>query len=171
MVSAFLPGRTMTISINSTNGGERPIVRGSPQGSVLGCLLYCVTTQALTDDLGVPSRARNTIGAPEPRAVEFDDETCGFPGRGGEAAALQFFPGATSDSEDDINFWDTSAHSTLSSNASCLSSVAGEDTAEFKYIDDTTLFEAVEMSTAIRHIMAGKTSEVLPAPFLEHGLA
>ena len=52
LVRAFLD-RRMTISIN----GERAtspfvnIKRGSPQGSVLGCLLYCATTQTLTDDL------------------------------------------------------------------------------------------------------------------------
>ena len=171
MVAAFLTGRMMTISINGINGGEKSIVRGSPQGSVLGCLLYCVTTQALTDGLGEPNGAGAVIATPEPVDVEFGDEASGFPMRQDQAATFRFFPDAESDSEDDINFWDTSSQSTGAFNASGPSDVGGEDKAEFKYIDDTTLFEAVDMATAIRHITAARTSEVLPAPFLENGLA
>ena len=171
MVAAFLTGRMMTISIYGINGGEKSIVRGSPQGSVLGCLLYCVTTQALTDGLGEPNGAGAVIATPEPVDVEFGDEASGFPMRQDQAATFRFFPDAESDSEDDINFWDTSSQSTGAFNASGPSDVGGEDKAEFKYIDDTTLFEAVDMATAIRHITAARTSEVLPAPFLENGLA
>ena len=53
LVRAFLENRRMTISINGEKAAVpfKSITRGSPQGSVLGCLLYCVTTQSLTDDL------------------------------------------------------------------------------------------------------------------------
>ena len=51
MVRAFLDGRCMTVSIDGCKGQPVPLLRGSPQGSVLGCLLYCVTTQFLTKDL------------------------------------------------------------------------------------------------------------------------
>ena len=43
--------RSMTIRIGEHQADPVKIVRGSPQGSVLGCLLYCVTTQLLTHDL------------------------------------------------------------------------------------------------------------------------
>lgn len=40
MVRAFLEDRTMMISIEGHEALPIKILRGSPQGSVLGCLLY-----------------------------------------------------------------------------------------------------------------------------------
>ena len=51
LVSAFLEGRTIRITIDSQTSDPVAIQRGSPQGSVLGCLLYCATTQRLTRNL------------------------------------------------------------------------------------------------------------------------
>ena len=51
MVRAFLENRTMTITMGSHKARPIKITRGSPQGSVLGCLLYCITTQLLTKKL------------------------------------------------------------------------------------------------------------------------
>ena len=51
LVRAFLEERRMTIVIDGHKAEPVPIQRGSPQGSVLGCLLYCVTTQNLTKRL------------------------------------------------------------------------------------------------------------------------
>ena len=48
LVRTFLLDRRMTINIDGTKAEPVPIRRGSPQESVLGCLLYCVTTQSLT---------------------------------------------------------------------------------------------------------------------------
>ena len=42
--------------INGHKAEPVPIQRGSPQGRVLGCLLYCVTTQNLTKDLRGPTK-------------------------------------------------------------------------------------------------------------------
>ena len=53
LVRAFLEGRTMKITIDGHTAEPVPIQRGSPQGSVLGCLLYCATTQGLTKGLRV----------------------------------------------------------------------------------------------------------------------
>ena len=51
MVKAFLEDRCMTITIDGHRGVPVKLMRGSPQGSVLGCLLYCITTQSLTSNL------------------------------------------------------------------------------------------------------------------------
>ena len=51
LVSAFLEGRSMRITIDGHTSDPVAIQRGSPQGSVLGCLLYCATTQRLTKNL------------------------------------------------------------------------------------------------------------------------
>lgn len=57
LARAFLENRRMTI--NTGRGNARKIVRGSPQGSVLGCLLYCAATQLLTK--GLRNRPRQTV--------------------------------------------------------------------------------------------------------------
>ena len=84
LVRAFLEGRTMTIDIDGQTVAPVRIARGSPQGSVLGCLLYCVTTQRLTWKL------REREGA-------------------NQLAPLRYFPGDRSD-EDSVNFWDEDAN-------------------------------------------------------------
>ena len=56
LVRAFLEKRRMTITIDGARAEPVEILRGSPQGSVLGCLLYCITTQQLTDELNRPDR-------------------------------------------------------------------------------------------------------------------
>ena len=55
LVRAFLEERKMTIIIDGHEASPVAINRGSPQGSVLGCFLYCVTTQSLTKNLRGPS--------------------------------------------------------------------------------------------------------------------
>lgn len=52
LVRAFLEERSMTIKVDGIRASPVRIQRGSPQGSVLGCLLYCVMTQALTTGIG-----------------------------------------------------------------------------------------------------------------------
>ena len=64
MVKAFLENRTMTISLGGHKANPVHISRGSPQGSVLGCMLYCVTTQLLTWDLRREQRLHGTPLAP-----------------------------------------------------------------------------------------------------------
>ena len=51
LVRAFLHGRCMTVTVDGHKAEPVPLLRGSPQGSVLGCLLYCITTQLLTTNL------------------------------------------------------------------------------------------------------------------------
>lgn len=79
LVRAFLEERHLRISINGQMPSPVPIQRGSPQGSVLGCLLYCVTTQRLTANL-----------------------------RRAHEERLQFFPGSHSE-EDGTHFWEANA--------------------------------------------------------------
>ena len=72
MVRAFLEDRVMQISIDGHQAEAVPIQRGSPQGSVLGCLLYCATTQNLTKGLrGVVG----TAGTRKPAVFMYVDDT------------------------------------------------------------------------------------------------
>ena len=101
LVKAFLWDR----SIGDHHADPVKIVRGSPQGSVLGCLLYCVTTKLLTHDLRNQTR---------------------------------LVPGGQEGEED------------------CM--------AAFLYVDDTTLFDAVPMTQAVRHCTTNKTKEMFMQP-------
>ena len=56
LVSAFLYGRTMSVRIGSNYSNPRPINGGSPQGSILGNYLFCITT----DNLGVRADQEET---------------------------------------------------------------------------------------------------------------
>ena len=58
MVRAFLERRQMTITIDGIQAKPVNIVRGRPQGSVLGCLRYCLTTQQFTVGLRQPERTQ-----------------------------------------------------------------------------------------------------------------
>ena len=78
LVRAFLEERQMTIKIDGHKADPVKISKGSPQGSVLGCLLYCVTTQLLT------------VG------LRADDDPNG--------EGLRYFPQDSSD-EEDVMFW------------------------------------------------------------------
>ena len=48
LVRAFLEHRCMTVTLNGIKARRVAIQWGSPQGSVLGCFLYCATTLRLT---------------------------------------------------------------------------------------------------------------------------
>ena len=48
-VASFLYGRNMTVRIKSSYSAPRPVPGGSPQGSILGNLLFCATTNKFAD--------------------------------------------------------------------------------------------------------------------------
>ena len=58
LVRAFLEDKRMTMYLGKHNPDPILILRGSPQGSVLGCLLYCITTQRLTQGLKMRQQLR-----------------------------------------------------------------------------------------------------------------
>ena len=83
-------------------------------------------------------------------------------------ALPRFFPDGNSDSEDDINFWESGETGLELSESVVGAAVRG--VTSFKYIDDTTLFEAVDLGTAIKHFTTGTTSEVVSPLGLGEGL-
>ena len=107
MVRSFLSNRKMTMKLGTDQSALVEIIRGSPQGSVLGCMLYCATTQSLL------SEQHHTIPAPEvgtsPRPARglssFDSPPLPrIPAARGDR--LRFFPTSGSESsEDDVCFW------------------------------------------------------------------
>ena len=49
LVSAFLYGRTMRVKIGTALSEPRNVLGGSPQGSILGNILFCITTDFLDE--------------------------------------------------------------------------------------------------------------------------
>ena len=156
LVRAFLKDRIMSVTIDGKPCGTRPIIRGSPQGSVLGCLLYCLTTQDLAN---VGGQARPPVRRPSPRPPkrpEFRDNHPLPPAW--DSSPVRFFPGSGSEDSDEFNFWDSSGDGAVFEGH--WKAFTGEDgITTFKYIDDTTAFEAVPMSTAVKHFTTGATTE------------
>lgn len=170
LVGSFLEGRTMTIKLGGQTCGERKITRGSPQGSVLGCALYCATTQNLTKNLDVAGAGPPGAQIPMLGHLLEPDEvwTSGLPDMGG--GRVRFFPGSSSDeSEGDINFWDNEdkVPEIWSQGSASLGEESGE---AFKYIDDTTVFEAVSLATSIKHFTTKRTIETIIPLGLQSGL-
>ena len=75
LVKDFLEDRCMTITIDGHSATPVEIKKGSPQGSVLGCLLYCVSTQCLAT--GLRNNAEGNIRY--------------FPQGGGDEAEIRFW--------------------------------------------------------------------------------
>ena len=84
---------------------------------------------------------------------------------------LRYFPGDASESEDDVNFWDTSG--APERDGSNLAAETGDFKpllTSFKYIDDTTVLKPVPLEAAIRHFTTGPTAEVVRPLGLEAGI-
>ena len=161
----------MSVTVDGIHCGTKKIVRGSPQGSVLGYLLYCVTTQSLTRREANPSEQSPTTPTTPPRMDVGPFHS--LPGLPGAAARtrMRFFPGSESDESEGVNFWDSDDQLCPDLTRGLFDPVLGDDgIITFKYIDDTTAFEAVPMAAAIRHLLSGPTTEVLHPAGLESTL-
>ena len=175
LVRSFLTGRTMRVKLGDTLSDNRCLSGGSPQGSILGCLLYCIATQQLGRNL-MPGGPRRLPPAPTAN----DD-----PDRGNQAARQQAAEDEPSDAEPDAE--DERGFGLLQLAVPGLREdnplgvevengawIAGDvpwgngvtnlwDIVFFKYIDDTTTVEPVDKETAIRHLQASGPTEEVPA--------
>ena len=150
LVRSFLDGRKMSVTVDGVHCGTKKIVRGSPQGSVLGCLLYCVTTQLLAGGGALPDAHELAVpGTPERTPA---DPLCHSPTLHVASAGwwMRFFPGSESDESEGVNFWDSDEQPSLDHSRGSWEMIVGDDgIITFKYVDDTTAFEAVPMSSAV----------------------
>ena len=165
LAQSFLENRNMIVRIGSAQSRPRKITRGSPQGSVLGCLLFCVTTQNLGSGLmGAPA-------TPPPMNVH-DLPAAGTPAAFQSAHRLprlgdsdvRFFPqDDSSGSDDDINFWETRPappeHLVNTDLEGAVDELGGPVISKFVYVDDTTFFQPVPLSEAVRHLTTSQTIE------------
>ena len=168
MVHSFLEGRTMKMKLGSYSSKAVEILRGSPQGSVMGCALYCATTQSL--QLPPPRGPDPTHGSPRTLTgidVPRGDMGPTIPRARQPSQPVRFFDyGPESDESDsDVQFWMTG------SPASGEEYEGGDDLEDdrprerslgtVKYIDDTTLIQAVPLEGAAKHFTTAATVESL----------
>ena len=157
LVRSFLEDRTMTITVDGCSANPVGISRGSPQGSVLGCLLYCVTTQHLTHNL--TAAAVDTVG---PALIALPDDgdsgdnngdVTGLPAIPRQGQRPVFSPIGDSSGEE--------AESVAMAEDEGDVFTAVPRLLSFKYIDDTTVFIPALMDRVVRHCTAARTVESL----------
>ena len=172
MIKSFLTNRKMKMKLGDASSAEVEILRGSPQGSVLGGALYCATTQSLQDET---RRVTNTVVDEHARR---GDDVGGVPSESPPPLPtmerpVRFFmddSGGSGDSESEIRFWDSperSPHRPPAEDAGGDGPKEEKDLGSFKYIDDTTLVQSVPLDKATRHITTAVTVEHLQPVALE----
>lgn len=162
MVKAFLRNRKMTMKLGDHAAPPIPINRGSPQGSVLGSMLYCAKTQSL---LSPPCIAAATLGpAMTELVVEDHHEPVSpithrprVPRMRGERP--QFFGTEELDSVEEDETADPAATVSPEQVVAAPAGDGEESLGYVKYIDDTTLIQKLPMTNAIRHCTTGTTLE------------
>ena len=167
MIRSFLTGRSMAVRNGSSTSSNHPLNGGSPQGSILGCSLYCAATQQI--DLKLINRPLPAVlpaaGAPalapqvRPTAPPTPEEGMGL---------LQDAVPSLSDTSSDDSFVTAVEELDMDLDALLDPDVLLAPLAPlvmFKYIDDTTTVETVPPEAAIRHISSQGPKESLPADF------
>ena len=162
LVRSFLTGRTMRARIGDFLSEEKKLNGGSPQGSILGCLLYCVATQQIDATLlqRAPPRPQHQPDVPPqpPPGDPSDGESdhAGFDLLHPDLWPADSPPGPTPPPE-----------SPPQSPGEATEYVRGLLAAFFKYVDDTTVVETVDRDTAVRHFTTKRTLESVPAVQIE----
>ena len=160
MVRSFLSQREMKVKLQDGLTGAKPLNGGSPQGSILGCLLYCIATQHINTTLPftpLPQSAEADPPSDDSDSEGSEDDTPGMDVTNWAGGVLphnhspqrpQSPPGEQDDGGDER-----------------LRGVSDEFIlALLKYIDDTTTIEAVDKQLGVRHITTGRTLESIPGP-------
>ena len=165
LVRSFLTGRSMRAKIDGQLSAPRNLNGGSPQGSILGCLLYCLTTQQIDHNLAT-IQATPSPPAHEPVRLRTDAEhSPPSPGHGFGLMETAV-PGLQATSPERDTSGPDSSDSFLTAESPSLDAL---DVHRpycihcFKYVDDTTTFERVHRHAGIRHISTAVTTELIPA--------
>ena len=163
LIRSFLTNRSVQVRLtDGTMSDPCPLKGGSPQGSILGCILYCLTTQQIDSSLALdrPGGVARRAAASPPVAEEMGHTD----------------PGEGFDLLPDLGLSDSS--SAASSDDSFHTAVGDpEDIADhpptlttFKYVDDTTSVENVHQSSCAKHYTTSVTTELVLPPLTENFL-
>ena len=169
LVASFLTGRTMQVRICHLLSTHHALNGGSPQGSILGCFLYCAATQQI--NLGLRNLGPQPVRTPPPAPPSEGSQPPTPPDEAHGMELIQLHAPPFDDSSDDSFH---SARSSATPPPAPSPQAAGPEPALLmvKYVDDTTIIETVPRESAIRHVSAANPTEFIPAnaltPLLEN---
>ena len=161
LVHSFLSGRTMRVRVGDSLSAMKPLRGGSPQGSILGCFLYCITTQQIGPALHVEV-------PDQPGPQDMDQESPPRPDPGSDPVPTE--PDSPSGGFGLLDAAGLEASPTRAPQLAPLWSPArdwisrlGRLISMFKYVDDSTTVEAVGPGRSVKHFTTGQTLEQVPA--------
>ena len=166
LVRSFLTGRTMRIRLPSGQlSAPKKLCGGSPQGSILGCLLYCAATRQLGSG-GTRVGPRAGGGQLPERTVAHNASSSSGEGDDGMGILTRAIGHSPTSSEDSFHTAKGSPRHDPESDLEPGTDQRedGDGVTTFKYVDDTTLVKPVHADTAIRHVSSCAPTEALPAP-------
>ena len=167
LIRSFLSGRKVRAKIMGQLSTPRGLNGGSPQGSILGCLLYCLTTQQLDESLCNEEEVRMAADryARGNQLNESDDSSMdGSPaGAGFDLLSEEFWP---ADSPGDSSPERLGAGPDINAGQEPL--VAQGPVMMVKYVDDTTVVETVPKASTTKHFTTRTTVEHVPAIRIEN---
>ena len=154
LVRAFLTGRSVRVRLPcGTMSDPRPLMGGSPQGSILGCLLYCLTTQHINADV----TGDGEMAAPDsPQSNPSSTESTSPPGLGLLEEAADLGPESPNEA-------DPSREPTEGTPPGWIEIRDETGVVVFKYVDDSTSVENVHQARTTKHFTTSKTLEAVPA--------
>ena len=164
LVRSFLTNRSMRVRVGSILSSPRLLKGGSPQGSILGCLLYCAATQQLDLKLRHNTPTPPTPALLAPQSPVPPSPTQGVSDQVGMRIQALAVPGndlsLSGSSSTDDSFLTAESASLPPTEAPAL----GESKlVMFKYIDDTTVVETVPKMNTTKHFSTSTTLEDVPA--------
>ena len=165
LVRSFLTGRKMRVRLGGTMSSLRDLCGGSPQGSILGCILYCLTTQQINGDL--VARLRDlppTVASPVRPGHPTESSTPTSPVWGWAAPDVP--RPDLSRSADSFMTAEDSLGSPQSDPRNLTDDEIEKLLLMFKYVDDTTLVEIVDKEAGIRHYSSTHPTEAIPADLI-----
>ena len=162
LVNAFLCGRTMSIKIGEAYSDPRTVNGGAPQGSILGCFLFCATINKLfavrpseLQDRSLPASESSSDSLTPPSPSESDNDSS-------EDEKIAFFrwfkPNRINDTLDSLDL-DVRQRRTILE----LDEPDHGDPSLKGYIDDFNVIESLDERLKVTHHTTGRTKSKLEA--------
>lgn len=168
LVRSFLTQRSMRVKEDGVFSSLRQLKGGSPLGSILGCLLYCVVAQQLGKDL-MPLQTNARSAATTPPESKVNHVPCKnrpVESPDGFNLVQQLAPRGLrlDESTSTEGSFHTADEITPprpgTPDRGVLPDLEDEDNLDsFRYVDDTTLVKTVDRERVARHVSANNLTE------------